>query len=437
MDLRTNDNFSANDYMSTEFLRDLQLARLQKMVAHSYANVALFRSRMDERGVKPEDIKTLKDIAKLPFCVKTDLRDTYPFGLCAVPMSEIVRLHASSGTTGKPIVVAYTQEDLKVWSEVMRRALCCCGLSKNDVIQVSYGYGLFTGGLGAHAGVEALGATVVPASGGNTKRQVMLIRDFGVNAICCTPSYFLHLIEQAKELGIDLRDLPIRAGVFGAEPWTQGMRERLEKGAGIEAFDIYGLSEIIGPGVAIECSQHEGMHIFEDHFYPEIIDPDTCEVLPDGETGELVLTTLNKYAMPMIRYRTRDLTRIITEKCACGRTMRRIDRISARSDDMFIIRGVNVFPSQIESALLMVEGTTANYMIKLSTSGNMDNIALDLELAENVYAQGEAIIEQIRRMVTASVESVTGLRIKVTVVPYNTITRSEGKAKRVLDNRIR
>ena len=437
MDLRTNDDFSANDYMSTEFLRDLQLARLQKMVVHSYANVALFRSRMDERGIKPEDIKTLKDIAKLPFCVKTDLRDTYPFGLCAVPMSEIVRLHASSGTTGKPIVVAYTQEDLKVWSEVMRRALCCCGLSKNDVIQVSYGYGLFTGGLGAHAGVEALGATVVPASGGNTKRQVMLIRDFGVNAICCTPSYFLHLIEQAKELGIDLRDLPIRAGVFGAEPWTQGMRERLEKGAGIEAFDIYGLSEIIGPGVAIECSQHDGMHIFEDHFYPEIIDPDTCEVLPDGETGELVLTTLSKFAMPMLRYRTRDLTRIITEKCACGRTMRRIDRISARSDDMFIIRGVNVFPSQIESALLMVEGTTANYMIKLSTSGNMDNIALDLELAENVYAQGEAIIEQIRRMVTASVESVTGLRIKVTVVPYNTITRSEGKAKRVLDNRIR
>ena len=437
MDLRNNDNYSANDYMSTEFLRDLQLARLRKMVAHSYANVALFRNRMDERGIKPEDIKTLKDIAKLPFCIKTDLRDTYPFGLCAVPMSDIVRLHASSGTTGKPIVVAYTQEDLDVWSEVMRRALCCCGLSKNDVVQVSYGYGLFTGGLGAHAGVEALGATVVPASGGNTKRQVMLIRDFGVNAICCTPSYFLHLIEQAKELGIDLRDLPIRAGVFGAEPWTQGMRERLEKGAGIEAFDIYGLSEIIGPGVAIECNQHDGMHIFEDHFYPEIIDPDTCEVLPDGETGELVLTTLSKYAMPMIRYRTRDLTRIITEKCACGRTMRRIDRISARSDDMFIIRGVNVFPSQIESALLMVEGTTPNYMIKLSTTGNMDNIALDLELAENVYAQGEAIIEQIRRMVTASVESVTGLRIKVTVVPFNTITRSEGKAKRVLDNRIR
>lgn len=437
MDLINNDNYSANDYMAPEFLRELQLARLQKMVDHAYNNVTLFRNRMDERGIKPEDIKTLKDIAKLPFCVKTDLRDTYPFGLCAVPMSEIVRLHASSGTTGKPIVVAYTQEDLKVWSEVMRRALCCCGLSKNDVVQVSYGYGLFTGGLGAHAGVEALGATVVPASGGNTKRQVMLIRDFGVNAICCTPSYFLHLIEQAKELGIDLRDLPIRAGVFGAEPWTQGMRERLEKGAGIEAFDIYGLSEIIGPGVAIECDQHQGMHIFEDHFYPEIIDPDTCEVLPDGETGELVLTTLSKYAMPMIRYRTRDLTRIITEKCACGRTMRRIDRISARSDDMFIIRGVNVFPSQIESALLMVEGTTPNYMIKLSTSGNMDNISLDIELAENVYAQGEAIIEQIRRMVTATVESVTGLRIKVTVVPYNTITRSEGKAKRVLDNRIR
>ena len=437
MDLRANDNYSANDYMSETFLRELQLARLQNMVRHAYDNVALFRSRMDERNIKPEDIKTLKDISLLPFCVKTDLRDTYPFGLCAVPMSEIVRLHASSGTTGKPIVVAYTQEDLKVWSEVMRRALCCCGLTKNDVVQVSYGYGLFTGGLGAHAGVEALGATVVPASGGNTKRQVMLIRDFGVNAICCTPSYFLHLIEQAKELGIDLRDLPIRAGVFGAEPWTQGMRERLESSAGIEAFDIYGLSEIIGPGVAIECSQHQGLHIFEDHFYPEIIDPDTCEVLPDGETGELVLTTLSKYAMPMIRYRTRDITRIITEKCACGRTMRRIDRISARSDDMFIIRGVNVFPSQIEAALLAVEGTTPNYMIKLSTTGNMDNIALDIELAESVYAQGEAIIERVRRMVTATVESVTGLRIKVTVVPFNSITRSEGKAKRVLDNRVR
>ena len=319
----------------------------------------------------------------------------------------------------------------------MKRAMASCGLSKKDIIQNSYGYGLFTGGLGAHYGAEALGATVVPASGGNTKRQVMLIRDFGVTAICCTPSYFLHLIEQAKELGIDLRDLPIRAGVFGAEPWTQGMRERLEQSAGIEAFDIYGLSEIIGPGVAIECNQHQGMHIFEDHFYPEIIDPDTCEVLPDGETGELVLTTLSKYAMPMIRYRTRDITRIIPEKCACGRTLRRIDRISSRSDDMFIIRGVNVFPSQIESALLMVEGTTPNYMIKLSTSGNMDNIALDIELAKEVYAQGEAIIEQIRRMVTASVESITGLRIKVTVVPFNSITRSEGKAKRVQDCRIR
>ena len=437
MNLNVNDNFSANDYIAPDFLKKLQLARLQNMVVHAYNNVELFRKRMDERQVKPEDIKTLKDINLLPFCVKTDLRDTYPFGLCAVPMSDIVRLHASSGTTGKPIVVAYTQKDLDVWGSVMRRALCCCGLSKNDVVQVSYGYGLFTGGLGAHAGVEALGATVVPASGGNTKRQVMLIRDFGVNAICCTPSYFLHLIEQAKELGIDLRDLPIRAGVFGAEPWTQGMRERLEQSAGIEAFDIYGLSEIIGPGVAIECNQHQGMHIFEDHFYPEIIDPDTCEVLPDGETGELVLTTLSKYAMPMIRYRTRDITRIIPEKCACGRTLRRIDRISSRSDDMFIIRGVNVFPSQIESALLMVEGTTPNYMIKLSTSGNMDNIALDIELAKEVYAQGEAIIEQIRRMVTASVESITGLRIKVTVVPFNSITRSEGKAKRVQDCRIR
>ncbi|MBE6376210.1 MAG: phenylacetate--CoA ligase [Lentisphaerae bacterium] len=425
----------ASDFMPVEKLRELQLMRLQKIVAHAYNNVEFFRNRMNEKNLKPSDIETLADISKLPFSKKVDLRDTYPFGLCAVPMSEVVRLHASSGTTGKPIVVAYTKEDLDVWAEVMKRGLAGAGLSKNDIIQVAYGYGLFTGGLGAHCGSEALGATVVPASVGNTQRQVMLMRDFGVTGVCCTPSYFLHLIEQAAQSGIDMRELPIRVGIFGAEPWSQGMREQLEKGAGIEAFDIYGLSEIIGPGVAIECTEHSGMHVFEDHFYPEIIDPDTGEVLPDGEFGELVLTTLSKYAMPMIRYRTRDLTRIIAEPCKCGRTIRRIDRISARSDDMFIIRGVNVFPSQIESALLTVPGVTANYLIILTTENGMDNIEVDVEISQEAFSDQVKILESLQKNISKAIESVIGLRIKVKLVAPQTIARSEGKAKRVIDKR--
>ncbi len=437
MDLRTIDNLCASDYMDVKHLRALQLARLQNIVKHAYDNVALLRSRMDERGIKPEHIKTLKDIELLPFFKKTDLRDTYPFGLFAVPQSEVVRLHASSGTTGKPIVVGYTQKDLDVWSEVMGRALAGAGLTRNDIVQVAYGYGLFTGGLGAHCGVEKIGATVVPASVGNTQRQVMLLRDFGVNGICCTPSYFLHLIEQANASGIDMRELPLRVGIFGAEPWSQGMRERLEEGAGIEAFDIYGLSEIIGPGVAVECSEHCGMHIYEDHFYPEIIDPDTGEVLPDGELGELVITTLSKYAMPMIRYRTRDLTRIINEPCKCGRSIRRIDRISARSDDMFIIRGVNVFPSQIESALLTVDGVTANYLIILTTENGMDNIELNVEVNENSFSDQVRELEALQKRIAAAVESVIGLRIRIKLVAPKTIARSEGKAKRVIDNRVK
>ncbi len=425
----------SKDFIDPAYLREMQLCKLQSIVRHAYENVGLFRSRMDKLKLKPCDVRELKDLAKLPFMKKTDLRDTYPFGLFAVPKSEIVRLHASSGTTGKPIVVAYTKDDINVWNEVMYRGLAGAGLSKNDIIQVSYGYGLFTGGLGAHYGAEMLGATVVPASGGNTRRQVMLIRDFGVTAMMCTPSYFLHLIEEAERQGIDLRELPIKAGVFGAEPWTAGMRERIEQGAGIEAFDIYGLSEIIGPGVAMECRKHNGMHIYEDHFYPEIIDPDTGEVLPDGETGELVLTTLSKYAMPMIRYRTRDLTRIISEPCECGRTIRRIDRISSRSDDMFIIRGVNVFPSQIESALLAIEGTTPNYRIILYTENGMDNIQVDAELRPDMISSDAEKMEKIRKKISSSIESITGLRVKLKLVDPNTIARSEGKAKRVFDER--
>ena len=430
-------NLYAMDFIDGEHLKSMQLERMKKIIRHAFNNVEFYRNRMRKFNLTPDSVKTLNDVEKLPFMVKQDLRDTYPFGLLAVPQSEVVRLHASSGTTGKPIVVAYTKEDLKVWTEVVHRAMANCGLSNSDIVQVSYGYGLFTGGLGAHYGAEDLGATVVPTSGGNTRRQIMLMRDFGVNAICCTPSYFIHLIDEAAKTGIDMRELPIRAGIFGAEPWTAGMRKYVEENAGIEAFDIYGLSEIIGPGVAIECPCHDGLHIYEDHFYPEIIDPDTGKVLPDGEYGELVLTTLSKYAMPMIRYRTRDLTRIIPGRCACGRTIRRIDRISSRSDDMFIIRGVNVFPSQIEAALLSVAGTTPNYMITLTNERGMDNVAVEVELSQEKFNELGGNQESFRRQVSAMVESITGIRVAITLQAPGTLPRSEGKAKRVIDNRVR
>ena len=435
--LYLNDDLSALDFVRQDYLRELQLERLRKVVQHSYDHVELFRRRMEERKLVPGDVRTLADIANLPFMVKADLRDTYPFGLFAVPMSEVVRLHASSGTTGKPIVVGYTRSDLEVWMEVVKRAMASCGLNRTDVIQVSYGYGLFTGGLGAHYGAEALGATVVPTSGGNTKRQIMLMRDFGTTAICCTPSYFNFMIEQAAAEGIDMRKLPIKAGLFGAEPWTEEMRKRIEAASGIKAYDIYGLSEIIGPGVGIECRCQKGMHIFEDHFYPEIINPETGEVLPDGEFGELVLTTLTKVAMPMIRYRTRDLTRIIAEPCECGRTLRRIERISSRSDDMFIIRGVNVFPSQIETALLSVEGTMPHYNIILYTENGLDNIEVDVEINEELFSDKVRSMEELQHRLTAAVEGLIGIRVRVKLVAPNTIQRSEGKARRVIDHRER
>ena len=330
-------------------------------------------------------MRSLDDVTKLPFTVKTDLRDTYPFGLFASPMKDIVRLHASTGTTGKPIVVAYTKEDIGVWENVMMRSFAACGLHAGDVIQNAYGYGLFTGGLGAHYGAEALGATVIPISGGNTQRQLMVMKDFGSTAICCTPSYFLHIIDQAQELGINLKELPLRAGVFGAEPWTESMRRRIEAESGIKAYDIYGLSEIIGPGVAMECQCQAGPHIFEDWFYPEIIDLKSGKPLPDGEEGELVLTTLGKQAMPMIRYRTRDITALTSEKCECGRTLRRIQRIGRRSDDMFIIRGVNVYPSQIETALLKVEGTLPHYQIILTREKGLDEVEVQVEVTQRSF----------------------------------------------------
>lgn len=425
---------SAMDYLPLAQLRELQLRRLQETVTRTYERVPLFQRRMNERGLVPADIKDLEDIAKLPFTIKSDLRSTYPFGLFAAPMEEIVRLHASSGTTGKPIVVAYTQHDLDVWTSVLVRGLSACGLHRGDIVHIAYGYGLFTGGLGMHYGAEALGATVIPASGGNTERQIMLLNDFGATAICCTPSYFLHLMERAAEMGQHPDKL--RVGVFGAEPWSEAMRERIKKETGVEPFDIYGLSEIIGPGVAIECKHHNGLHVFEDHFWPEIINPDTGEVLPDGQEGELVLTTLTKQAIPMLRYRTRDISMILTEKCPCGRTLRRIRRIGRRSDDMFIIRGVNVFPSQVETALLEAEGTLPHYQITLVRQHGLDEMEVSVEVTESVFSDKIRGLEDLRARLSAAIEHIVGIRAKVQLVAPHTIQRSEGKAKRVIDKRV-
>jgi phenylacetate-CoA ligase len=426
---------SAPDFLPMAQMRELQLHRLQGVVQHCYDNVEFFKNRLDQSNVSPKDIKTLEDISKLPFSVKTDLRDNYPYGLFAKPMNDIVRLHASSGTTGKPIVVGYTAEDMEVWKNVMVRSLAACGVSSEDILQNAYGYGLFTGGLGLHYGAEALGATVIPISGGNTNKQIMLMKDFGSTVISVTPSYFLHVVEVAAEMGISIKDLPLRIGIFGAEPWTFEMRERIEKEAGIKAYDIYGLSEIIGPGVGVECSEQNGLHIFEDHFYPEIINPDTGEVLPDGTEGELVLTTLTKQAIPMIRYRTRDITKIMTEKCACGRTIRRIEKISTRSDDMMIIRGVNVFPSQIEAALLSVEGTLPHYMIYLTREHDLDCIEVRIEINSDQFGDTVSSIEGLKRKISGSIKSLVGVSVKVTLVEPKTIERSQGKAKRVIDLR--
>ena len=426
---------SAMDFLPLQRLREVQFVRLKAMVQRAYDRVPLFRRRMDERKLTPADLKTLDDIVKLPFTTKTDLRDTYPFGLFASPLSEVARFHASSGTTGKPIVVAYTKEDLEDWTRAMMRSFAACGVRNGDIVQNAYGYGLFTGGLGAHYGAEGIGASVIPISGGNTDRQIMIMKDFGVTVICCTPSYFLHIIDRATELKVDLKELPLRIGVFGAEPWTENMRERIQAESGIKAYDIYGLSEIVGPGVAMECEHQAGPHIFEDMFYPEIIDPQTLEVLPDGAEGELVLTTLCKRAMPMIRYRTRDITSLDPEPCACGRTIRRIRRIGRRSDDMLIIRGVNLYPSQIEAAILRVEGTLPHYQIIVDRQKDLDVLEVQVEVTSEVFSDTVGAIEQLQQRLSQSIESVTGLRAAVRLVAPKTLQRSEGKAKRVIDKR--
>ncbi len=427
---------SANDYMPIDQLRALQLKRLQELVAHVYAHVPLTRKRMDERGVRPEHIQTLADIARLPFMIKTDLRDEYPFGLFASPMSEIVRFHCSSGTTGKPIVIGNTQGDLDVWKEGTMRALAMAGITHNDIVQIAYGYGLFTGGLGLHYGAEGLGCTVLPISGGNTDRQLMLMRDFGVTVIACTPSYFLHLIDEGMKMGIDFRkDMKLKHGVFGAEPWTEAMRDKIESLTGIKAHDIYGLTEICGPGVANDCEYRHGLHVFEDHFYPEIIDPETLEPLPDGEKGELVFSTLTRRGTPMLRYRTRDLSRIFTERCPCGRTMRTFERISARSDDMLIIRGVNVFPSQIETALLSIESVLPHYHIFVTKEGDLDTIEVKVEVTAQTFSDDIKSMEKLRAKIGQAIARIINIHAKVTLAEPHTLPRSEGKLRRVTDLR--
>ena len=420
--------------MDRALLEKEQSEKLVKQVKRMYENVELFRKRMDELNLKPEDIKGKEDLSKLPFSYKQDLRDYYPYGLFAIPLKDVVRVHASSGTTGKQIVVGYSKKDLDLWSECTARAFTAAGLDDNDFIQVSYGYGLFTGGLGAHDGATKIGATVIPTSTGNTVRQIQTMIDFGSTALCSTPSYAMYLGEAIKEAGSKDK-LKLKAGIFGAEPWTEEMRKMIEEALNLKAYDIYGLSEILGPGVAYECECQKGMHINEDAFIAEIVDPDTGEVLPDGSLGELVFTTLTKEAFPLIRYRTHDLARIIKDKCECGRTFYRMSKPQGRSDDMLIIRGVNVFPSQIEEVLLNVSGVTPNYLIIVDRVNNNDTLDVMVEMNEDLFFDDVKSIEKLAKDIETKLRSVLGIGAKVTLVGPKTIERSEGKAKRVVDKR--
>lgn len=417
-------------------LESIQLKRLQKLVDRVYKTVEPYKKKMDEAGVKPSDIQSLKDIQKLPFTLKDDLRDNYPFGLFTVPMDDVVRVHASSGTTGKPTVVGYTKKDIELWASVMARALSCAGATKGDMIHNAYGYGLFTGGLGAHYGAECLGATVIPASGGNSKRQITIMQDFKSTVLMATPSYALNLAETMESMGIDPTSLSLKVGIFGAEPWSENMREEVEKKLNIRAVDVYGLSEVIGPGVAMECLKSSGgMHVFEDHFYPEIIDPDTGEVLPPGEKGELVFTTLTKEAFPIIRYRTKDISRLHYETCSCGRTLVRMEKVTGRTDDMLIIRGVNVFPSQVEHVLMGVDGVEPHYQIVVDREGNMDTMEVRVEVSEGIFSDEIKVLENLTKRIQKDIKDILGVTCRVKLVEPRSIQRSEGKAQRVIDNR--
>jgi len=419
-----------------EELEALQLKRLKYLVEKVYHNVPFYKKKFDELGIKPEHIKSLSDVKYLPFTEKQDLRNNYPFGLFAVPKENVVRIHASSGTTGKSTVVGYTQRDVNNWAELMGRSLMAAGVTRRDIIHNAYGYGLFTGGLGAHYGAEKIGATIVPVSGGGTKRQIMLLNDFKATVICCTPSYALHLYDVAEAAGVDFKDLSLHTGVFGAEPWTEEMRREIESKLHLKALDIYGLSEVMGPGVAMECATAQsGLHIWEDHFLVEIIDPDTKEPLPYGEEGELVITTLTKEAQPLIRYRTRDLTSLNPVPCKCGRTHVRMNKVLGRSDDMLIIRGVNVFPSQIESILLETEGLTPHYQLILRREDSMDTLEVQVEVDENIFSDKIKNLQQLEAKIQKNIKEFLGVTTKVKLVEPKSIMRSEGKAKRIIDLR--
>lgn len=418
-------------------LEALQLKRLRSVVERVYENVPFYKRSFAEAGIKPEDVRSLEDLRRLPFTLKQDMRDSYPYGLFAAPMEEIVRIHASSGTTGKPTVVGYTKKDIDTWTKLMARSFVTAGVHKGDIIHNAYGYGLFTGGLGAHYGAECLGASVIPMSGGNTKRQIMIMKDFGSTVLTCTPSYSLYMAEAAKEEGIDFRSLQLRVGIFGAEPWSESMRNEIEAKLNLTAIDIYGLSEIMGPGVAIECVEAKsGLHIWEDHFIAEIIDPATCKPVPDGEKGELVITTITKEGIPLIRYRTRDITSITREPCSCGRTHARIARMSGRSDDMLIIRGVNVFPSQIEAILMEIEGVEPHYLLIIDRKDNLDNLEIQVEVDEALFSDEIKHLQALASLIEKEIKELLGVSSKVRLVEPKTIARSEGKAKRVIDKRV-
>jgi phenylacetate-CoA ligase len=429
------DDVTIIEHGSRAELEQLQLRRLQAVVARVFERVPFYRRRFSDAGLTPRDIRSLADLRRLPFATKDDFRETYPFGLVATPMDEVVRLHASSGTTGKPTVVAYTQRDLDTWSDLMARTLRSGGVGRGDVVHNAYGYGLFTGGLGFHYGAERLGATVIPMSGGFTERQLTALRDFGSTVLCCTPSYSLHLAEALRAAGVEPGDLTLRVGFFGAEPWTEGMREAIEARLNLKAFNVYGLSEVMGPGVSVECPERRGMHVHEDHFLPEIIDPATLEPVPPGVTGELVLTTLTKEALPVLRFRTRDLTTLDPAPCRCGRTLVRIGRITGRTDDMLIIRGVNLFPSQIEQVLLQVPQVEPHYLLVLRRETALDTLEIRVEAHADVAVAGEGAMRALGGEVRRKIHDGIGITAEVTVLPPGSIERSAGKAKRIHDLR--
>ena len=423
--------------MPEKKMKELQLERLKWSVRHAYDNVPFYKKKFDEAGFHPDQLKSLDDMRRIPFLTKQDMRDHYPYGLFAVPLSKVVRVHASSGTTGNATVVGYTKNDIEVFSEVVARSLASYGVTEKDIIQVAYGYGLFTGGLGLHYGSEKLGALTVPISGGNTPRQLMLIKDFGTTVLACTPSYALNIADYIEKNMPDFKieETRLRIGVFGAEPWTEAMRQEIEKRLKIDAYDIYGLSEVIGPGVSCECSEKSGLHVFEDHFYVEIIDPETGEVLPEGEKGEIVYTSLTKEAFPGIRYRSRDITRLYHDSCKCRRTLIKMEKVTGRSDDMLIIRGVNVFPSQVEAVLMEVPGIEPHYQIIVDRKGSMDDIEVMVEVNEKVFSDEIKVLNNLTKHITDRFRSILGISAKITLVEPQTIPRSEGKAVRVIDRR--